>query len=159
MQRSKAYRAILKLLLMAKDKCRSYHTKAAAMDSIVEAVMKPDTVDWETFDADYDGYDGSARCGPVDEETAKKGLGKKGWCPIPEVICRRCVPIGLLDDIENWEPNNLRSSLDLSLTWAQSCAIHWFGRDSWKDSSCQYNRIARPSLNQRLRTSAPSSWT
>ena len=44
------------------------------------------------------------RCGPVDEETAKKGLGKKGSCPIPEVVRRRCVPIGLLDDIENWEP-------------------------------------------------------
>ena len=105
MQRSEAYRAILKLLLMARDICRSYHTKTAAMDSIVEAVAKLDTVDWENFDADYDGYDGSARCGPVDEETAMKGLGKKGLCPIPEAIWRRCVPIGLLDDIENWEPN------------------------------------------------------
>ena len=104
MQRSEAYTAILKLLPMASDRCRLYHTKTAAMDSMVEAVLKLDTVDWENFDADYDGYDGPARCGPVDEETTLKGLGKKGSCPIPQVIWRRCVPIGLLDDIENWEP-------------------------------------------------------
>ena len=30
---------------------------------------------------------------------------KKRIVPIPEVIWRRCVPIGLLDDIDNWEPN------------------------------------------------------
>ena len=71
---------------MARDRCRSYHTKTEAMDSIVEVVSKLDTVDWENFDADYDGYDGQARCGPVAEETTRKGLGKKGSCPIPEVI-------------------------------------------------------------------------
>ena len=103
--RSEAYTAILKLLLMARDKCRSYHTRTAAMDSIVEAVAKPHTVHWDNPDTDYEGYDGLARRGPVDEETAKKGLGKKWSCPIPEVIWRRCVPIGLLDDIENWEPS------------------------------------------------------
>ena len=101
---SEAYRATLKLLLMARDRCRTYHTKIAAMDSIVEAVSRLDTIDWDNFDGDYDGCDGPARCGPVDEDIAKNGLGKKGPCPIPEVIWRRCVPIGQLDDIENWEP-------------------------------------------------------
>ena len=62
-QRSEAYRAILKLLLMARDRCRSYHTKTEAMDSIVEAVAKLGTDDRENFDADYDGYDGPARYG------------------------------------------------------------------------------------------------
>ena len=61
----------------------------------MEAVLKLDTIEWENFDADYDGYDGPAKWGPVDKETAKKGLGKKGSWPIPEVIWRRCVPIGL----------------------------------------------------------------
>ena len=40
----------------------------------------------------------------MDEETAQKGLGKKGSCPIPEVVWKRCVPIGLPNDIENWDP-------------------------------------------------------
>ena len=39
----------------------------------------------------------------MDTETAPKGLGKKGSCPIPELISRRYVPIGLVDDIENSE--------------------------------------------------------
>ena len=44
--RSEAHRAILKLLLMARDRCCSYHIKTAAMDSIAEAVAKLDAVDW-----------------------------------------------------------------------------------------------------------------
>ena len=71
----------MKPLLMARGICRLYDTKTAATDSIVGAVSKLHIVNCGNLNADYEGYDGPANCGPVDEDTTKKGLATKRIAP------------------------------------------------------------------------------
>ena len=78
--------ALLRILLTARHRHRSYQSETMAMESILEAINQLHIVEWENFDGEYDGYDGPTRSGPVDEETARRGLGKKGECKIPPKV-------------------------------------------------------------------------
>ena len=43
-------------------------------------------------------------------------------CKDVALSARKCVPVGILSDIEKWDPKSLESIRDRSLRWDKSCA-------------------------------------